>query len=146
MSNKKLGHVLKLFISISGTSQRTQKMTITLDNLGVVKDKFYNKNVERSILISSIESYELVEKQNITMPFGYLGENILMNYNPYNLKMGTRLKIGNTILEISQYCTICDHLAVIDKSIPELLKNDRGIFAKVIQAGDISSEDEVYLL
>jgi MOSC domain-containing protein YiiM len=36
-------------------------------------------------------------------------------------------------------------LAIIDKSIPELLKDDRGIFAKVIKSGEIKQEDEVCL-
>jgi MOSC domain-containing protein YiiM len=33
------------------------------------------------------------------MPFGYLGENILLDYNPHKLKIGTHLKIGDVILE-----------------------------------------------
>ena len=146
MSNKKVGQVLKLFISTQGTSQRTDKPAISLTELGVLKDKFYNKNVERSVLISSIDSYSLVNKHNITMPFGYLGENILIDYNPYSLEVGTRLKIGDAVLEITQYCTICNHLAVIDENIPDLLRDDRGIFAKVVSAGKINSSDEVYIV
>jgi len=110
-----------------------------------INDKFYNKSVNRSILISCLSSYTLTKSHNIEIPFGYLGENILLDYNPYKLKIGTHLKIGNVILEITQNCTICNHLAIIDKSIPELLKNDRGIFAKVIKSGEIKQEDEVCL-
>ena len=146
MSNKSVGSVLKLFISNSGTSKRISKTTIYIDEMGVQEDKFYSKDLERSVLISSIYSYELIKKHNIEMPFGYLGENILLDYNPYKLQMGTKIKIGNTVLEISQYCTICNHLAVIDDSIPELLKNDRGIFAKVINGGEINTNDKVYLV
>jgi len=80
------------------------------------------------------------------MPFGYLGENILIDYNPYSLAIGTRVKIGNTVLEISQNCTICNHLSVIDKRIPSLLKNDRGIFAKVVEDGEIKIDDSIYIL
>jgi len=146
MSNKKVGQVLKLFTSKSGTSQRFNKQIITLDELGVVDDKFYNKDVQRSVLIASTASYELVKTYGISMPFGYLGENILMDYNPYDVEIGTRFKIGDTILEISQHCTICNHLTTIDVKIPTLLKDDRGIFAKVISAGDIKIDDAVYTL
>jgi len=146
MSNKEVGSVLELFISSSGTSKRTSKTTIIADEMGVLEDKFYNKDAERSVLISSISSYELIKKHNIDMPFGYLGENILLDYNPYKLAMGTRVQIGSVTLEISQYCTICNHLAVIDDSIPELLKDDRGIFAKVISGGEINTDDKVYLV
>ncbi|PHS55642.1 MAG: MOSC domain-containing protein [Sulfurimonas sp.] len=146
MSKEKVGLVLKLFVSISGISTRKNKTSIILNKLGVQGDKFYNKDLERSILISSIDSYKLMKKRDINMPLGYLGENILIDYNPYKLEIGTKIKIGDTILEISQNCTICNHLASIDKNIPELLKNDRGIFAKVIQGGKINFEDEVYIV
>ena len=145
MSNKKVGSVINLFISSDGASHRTTKDKLILDELGVKEDKFYNKNAERSVLISSIQSYLLVKEKNIDIPHGYLGENILMDFNPYSLDIGTQLKIGDTILEITQNCTICNHLAVIDNSIPELLKNDRGIFAKVTQNGNIKVNDGVYI-
>lgn len=145
MSSKKVGTVLKLFISKSGTSQRFEKATIVLDKLGVVGDKFYNKNIEKSVLIASLASYNLVKTYAIEMPYGYLGENILIDYNPYDLAIGTQLKMGDTLLEISQNCTICNHLAVIDVKIPTLLKNDRGIFARVLSGGTINENDEVYI-
>lgn len=146
MSSKRVGEVLKLFISKSGVSERIEKDQITLDELGVVEDKFYHKNIQRSVLIASIDSYNLIKNYNLEMPFGYLGENILLDYNPYALEVGTKLKIGGASLEISQHCTICNHLAVINVKIPTLLKNDRGIFAKVISEGEIKNGDEVYIV
>lgn len=146
MSNEKVGQVLNLFVSHSGVSERLEKNELSFDTLGVVEDKFYNKNIQRSVLIASIDSYNLIKNYGLEMPFGYLGENILLDYNPYALEVGRVLKIGDTLLEITQHCTICNHLAVIDVKIPTLLKNDRGIFAKVIQSGDIKVADEVYLL
>lgn len=146
MSSKMVGQVLKLFISKSGISERVERSAVVLDELGVVEDKFYGKNIQRSVLIASIESYNLIKNYGLEMPFGYLGENILLDYNPYALEVGTKLKIGGAVLEISQHCTICNHLAVIDVKIPTLLKNDRGIFAKVISEGEIKNGDEVYIV
>ncbi len=145
MTETKVGQVLKLFTSKSGTSQRFNETKITLDEAGVHNDKFYNKDNQRSVLIASIKSYELVKTYGIEMPLGYLGENILIDYNPYDLAVGTEIKIGDTLLEISQECTICNHLAVLDVKIPTLLKNDRGVFAKVISAGEIKIDDPVYI-
>jgi len=118
MSNKKVGRVLNLFVSQSGVSQRIEKNLLSFDTLGVVEDKFYNKNIERSVLISSMDSYNLIKNYGLEMPLGYLGENILLDYNPYALEVGSVLQIGNTVLEITQHCTICNHLAVIDVKIP----------------------------
>lgn len=146
MMNKKVGEVLKLFISNFQSSQRDERSTIMLDEKGVIGDKFYAKDDARSILMTSTDSYNLIKGYDIDMPYGYLGENILIDYNPYKLAIGTRLKIGGVILEISQNCTICNHLSVLDKRIPKLLKNDRGIFAKTIIGGEISVKDDIYLL
>ena len=146
MSINKVGSVLKLFTSKSGTSERFLEQKIQLDINGVVGDKFYAKKIDRSVLIASTASYKLVSTYGIEMPYGYLGENILMDFNPYALEVGTKVKMGNAILEISQHCTICNHLTTIDVKIPTLLKNDRGVFAKVIQDGDIYAGDDVYLV
>ena len=117
-----------------------------MDPKGIIEDKYYDTNINRSVLLTSEASYALASKHNITFPFGSLGENILMDYNPYHLIPGDQLRIGEVILEISQNCTMCDHLSKIDENLPTLLKNDRGIFAKVIEGGMIKKGNEITLL
>ncbi len=146
MSNINVGKILKLFVSHKGSSERIDKSTLLLDELGVVGDKFYNKDSARSILLASKDSYDLIKSYKIDMPHGYLGENLFIDYNPYSLPIGTQLKIGDAVLEISQNCTICNHLSVLDKRIPKLLKNDRGIFARTIKGAEINIGDNIYIL
>ena len=143
---KNVGKVISLFISVQGSSTRVEKTSFNLDPKGIVEDKYYDKNIQRSVLITSKTSYDLAQKHNISLPFGSLGENILMDYNPYHLTAGDQLRIGNVILQISQNCTMCDHLSKIDENLPTLLKNDRGIFAKVIEGGMIKKGDNITLL
>jgi len=146
MNNSSVGQVLELFISIKGKSERISKSIIELDKEGIVNDKFYAIDLERSVLLTTIESYDLASGHNIYMPYGSLGENILINYNPYALPMGSRIQIGSVVLEITKNCTICNHLSAIDKKLPKLLKDDRGIFVKVIEIGFIEKGDKIYLL
>ena len=140
----KVGNVFSLFYS--SVNERMLVNELQLDTKGIVKDKHYNKNIERSVLITSIESYALAKKHGIDAPYGALGENLLINYNPYHLVTGARFRIGNVILEISQHCTLCKSLTKIDAKLPKLLKDDRGIFAKVIALGSIKEGDDIYLL
>lgn len=146
MSNIYVGKILKLFVSHKGNSKRVRQSALLVDTLGVKGDKFYNKESDRSILIASTDSYDLIKNYQIDMPHGYLGENLLIDYNPYALAIGTRLKVGDAVLEISQNCTICNHLSILDKRIPKLLKSDRGIFAKTIKSGEINLDDSIYIL
>lgn len=144
--NKEVGRVIALYISKKNKDEREEEVKIELDAFGILEDKFYAKDFNRSVLLTSTQSYDLALKHQISMPFGLLGENILIDYNPYALKIGTKIKIGAVVLEITQNCTICNHLSSIDKDLPTLLKDDRGIFVKVIEAGFIEKGDKLYLL
>ena len=146
MSNKIVGKVLKLFISIDQLKQRISKEEIHLDSNGVIDDKFYGKNISRSVLLSSTDSYEIASKNNIKLDYGLLGENILLDFNPYKLDMGTKLTIGTAIVEITQECTICNHLSILDEKLPILLQNDRGIFVRVVQDGIIKINDTISII
>jgi len=143
---KNVGKVLNLFVSVQGSSKRVEKEMFHLDTKGIIEDKYHDTNINRSVLITSEASYDLANRNNIQMPFGSLGENILIDYNPYHLTAGDQLRIGETLLEISQNCTMCDHLSKIDENLPTLLKEDRGIFAKVIKGGVVQKGDDIYLL
>jgi len=143
--DENVGKVVQLFISRQGNSKRIPKNMLEVDKNGIFDDKFYAKDIERSILLTSIESYQLALDNGIEMPYGALGENILIDYNPYDLEIGTQLKLGEVVLEVTQNCTICNHLSAIDKRLPRLLKADRGIFVKVITAGFIEKGNKVSL-
>jgi len=140
----KVGNVSSLFYSpVNG---RTSTTELDLDTKGIVNDKHYDKNRERSVLIASLDSYELIKSNGIDAPYSALGENLLIDYNPYRLATGSRLKIGNVTLEISQHCTLCKSLTKVDVRLPKLLKDDRGVFAKVIESGIIKEGNDIYLL
>lgn len=142
-----MGKMLALYISQTGQKGRIKQNELYLDEQGIIGDKYYNRDINRSILLTSTHSYDLAKNKNISIPFGSLGENLLIDYNPYHLSPGSQLRIGKeVIVEISQPCTMCEHLSSIDEQLPELLKNDRGVFVKVVQGGTIYTEDTVYLL
>ena len=140
----KVGTVTSLFYSPPGG--RTGVTSLELDREGILNDKHYNKSIDRSVLITSLESYSLAKSNNIDIKYGFLGENVLIDYNPYHLKTGKRLKIGEVTFEISQPCTLCKSLTQIDSKLPKLLKDDRGIFARVMVSGSIKEKDVIYLL
>lgn len=137
------GRILKLFISESGKSGRVEQLQLSLDANGVLHDKFYGKDAERSVLITSKDSYRLVKERSIDMKYGDLGENIVVDFNPYALPTNTLIKIGDVVLAISQHCTLCKSLSKIDSRVAKLLKDDRGVFAKVIKAGTINKDSKI---
>jgi MOSC domain-containing protein YiiM len=143
---KTIGKVLKLFISQTDYPERILKEKLYLDQGGVINDKFYEKDIDRSVLISSLKSYNIAKEHNISIKYGALGENILIDYNLKTLPIGSKLQIGEALLEISQNCTLCKSLTKVDKKLPKLLKEDRGVFTRVIKSGFISQNDKILFI
>ena len=142
------GRVIKLFVTLNDKDKtREAQQKIFLDESGIQSDKFYGKNPMRSVLITSIDSYAITQENEIDIEHGSLGENILIDINPYALTPGSQIKIGNALLEITQNCTLCKGLSTLNSKLPKLLKNDRGIFAKVINGSfEIAIDDKVEIL
>ncbi len=142
---KLLGNVVKLYISNNKTKPKEELPSIYCDEDGVIGDKFYKKDKNRSILLSSLQSYDLAKNNNIDIEYGLLGENILLDFDPKDLKLGSIIEIGDIKLQIAQECTLCKHLSSIDNKLPKLLKKDRGMFVYALNSGDIKVGDKVYL-
>lgn len=140
----KTGKVLKLFTTADDENKtRLSPESITLDNNGVYEDKFYGKDLLRSVLITSIESYTIAKEQGIELEYGLLGENILVDINPYSLLPGERFQIAETTFEITQNCTLCKGLSSVSSKLPKVLKDDRGIFAKVVSGKSVIKVNDV---
>lgn len=145
MKKENIGKVLNIFTTTK-EGKREQKNFITTNYKGIEKDKYQNKDPNRSILLTPKSSYTMALENNIPLKSGELGENILVDFNICCSDVGTKYEIGSTQLQISQEGTICKGLSKIDNKLPKLLKTQRGIFAKVIKPGKISINDEIFKL
>jgi len=142
----KTTHINIISLHISTQNGSIKKDNITIDMLGIEGDKFYDKTTNRAVLITSTKAYDIMKQNGIVASFGSLGENILIDFDTNNLKEKDILTIDEVELQITQNCTICEHLSCIDKSVPKLLKHDRGIFAKVLKGGIVKSNSNMKIL
>ena len=143
---KNIGKVLEIFSATkesSGLPRPKVKELNLIENFGIENDKFAGKKLEQTVMIVGLKSYEMAREQNINLEFWSLGENILLDFDPHNLEVGTNLQIGEAIIEITQVCTVCNHLNVFDKNLPQLLKAHRGLYCKIIKSGFIFKDMEV---
>jgi len=146
MKQGQLGKVIELYVSKDSGQKREQKELLHVELDGALDDRFKGKDIDRSILLVARLSYGLAKEQGIALNSGELGENILCDFDPYSLEAGTRMQIGNIVLEISQKSSLCPSLSKISSKLPKLLKDRRGIFAKVINPGTIKSGDSINLI
>ena len=137
---KELGKVLKTFSATkesSGLPRPIVPMLNLIEDYGIQNDKFAGKKLDQTVMIVGVKSYEIAKENNIELTFGCLGESILLDFDPHSFQVGKELFIGDTIIQITQICTVCNHLNVFDKNLPILLKGHRGLYCKIIKSGVI---------
>ena len=135
-----LGKVLKTFSATNESSGLPRPIVSKLNliaDYGIENDKFAGKKLDQTVMIVGLKSYEIAKENNIDLEFGSLGENILLDFDPHDFEVGKQLFIEETILEITQICTVCSHLSLFDNNLPTLLKGHRGLYCRIIKNGII---------
>ncbi len=133
-----IGKVINTFSAKKGQSGSPRPKVNNLNlikDYGIEFDKFANKDLDSTVMIVGRASYEIALKNGIDLEEGSLGENILFDFNPHDYEIGTQFKICAGIIEVTQKCTICNHLAVFDNELPIVLKDCRGLYCKIIKSG-----------
>ena len=113
---------------------------------GVVGDA-HGDDPKRRISLLGVES---VSKNKSIMPDlkpGDYAENIQTEgLTLYELPIGTRLRIGGTVLEVTQIGKECHQGCEIKKLTGDCVMPREGIFAEVVEEGRIKPGDEVSVL
>lgn len=145
---KKIGKVIEIFSADKNTSGLPRPIVNNLEiisGFGIKNDKFAGIDEEKTVMIVGLIAYNIAKENEIDLEFGSLGENILFGFNPHEYDIGTVFQINNVILEVTQNCTICNHLSVFGKKLPTLVKDCRGLYCKILSSGIIKKENEVYI-
>ncbi len=143
MENDKLGKVLETFSAIKGSSGLPRPVVerlILKEDYGIENDKFAGDELSKAVMIIGLKSYTMAEEQDILLEYGSYGENVLFDFDPHLLNIGDQLQIGESIIEITEKCTLCNHLAVFGAKLPKLIKNHRGLYCKIIKSGIITKD------
>ncbi len=145
----KSGKVIEIFSAKKGQSGLPRpivKQLELIEDFGIKDDKFAGEDQDKSVMIVGLNTYEIAKDDDINLKFGSLGENILFDFNPHDFNIGTRFQIGETIIELTEKCTICNHLAVFDDNLPILIQDCRGLYCKIIKGGKINKYSSIIVL
>jgi len=147
-----VGKILSINISKEkGTIKKPVDSAELLINHGIVGDA-HAKNWHRQISLLADESIETMREQledntfNILKP-GVFAENILTTgIELKTLPIGTQLKIGETIHEVTQIGKECHHGCEIRQIVGDCVMPREGIFTKVIRSGKIFVDDSIEII
>ena len=110
---------------------------------GIVGDA-HAGNWHRQISLLADESVDTMRALGLTLSPGAFAENILTRgIELKTLPIGTRLRVGDALLEVTQIGKECHNDCEIKKTTGKCVMPTEGIFAVVVEEGRIQSGDRI---
>ena len=104
-------------------------------------------NWHRQISLLAEESVDTMRALGLTLAPGAFAENILTRgLELKSLPVGTRLRVGETLLEVTQIGKECHNDCAIRKAAGDCVMPREGIFVKVLESGEIKTGDEIEIV
>jgi MOSC domain-containing protein YiiM len=101
----------------------------------------------RQVSLLSFEKIEEFRSRGAKVEFGAFGENIIVEgYDFRNLPVGTRFQCGTAVLEMTQIGKECHSHCQIYQVMGDCIMPREGVFAKVLEEGEISVGDELVII
>lgn len=110
-----------------------------------LEDDAHGGNWHRQVSLLAEESIDKMKELGITgLTPGIFAENITTKgIILYTLPIGTKLKIGEVVMEVTQIGKECHSGCQISKITGKCIMPKEGIFAKILEEGYIQAGDEV---
>lgn len=142
-----MASVVAVCISERKGTQKHEVPDIQLKiNHGIVGDAHVG-NWHRQVSLLAQESVEKMKAVFPDIPVGAFAENILTEgLTLYTLPVGTRLQVGEVLLEVTQIGKECHAHCAIRQQVGDCVMPREGIFAIVLEEGTIRSGDTITVL
>lgn len=113
-----------------------------------IKGDAHAKNWHRQISLLDVESIAKVKNKGLKVYDGSFAENLTTEgMNLYSLPVGTKLKIGETIQEVTQIGKECHNDGcAVKKIVGDCVMPREGIFTKVIKSGKVKIGDSIEII
>lgn len=120
------------------------QITLRRDH-GIVGDA-HAGNWHRQISLLANESVDTMRRLGLTLRPGAFAENIVtQGLELKSLPVGTRLRVGEALLEVTQIGKECHNDCAIRKATGKCVMPTEGIFAIVIEEGVVRPGDPIRL-
>lgn len=142
-----MASVIAVCISEKKGTQKHEVPEIQLKKRhGIVGDA-HAGDWHRQVSLLGTESVDKMRAVFPDIPVGAFAENILTEgLVLYTLPIGTRLRIGDVLLEVTQIGKECHAHCAIRQQVGDCVMPREGIFAIVLEEGTIRAGDTVTLL
>ncbi len=139
-----MGKIIAICISEKKGTQKVEIPEADIrEDWGIEGDAHAGK-WHRQISLLGLEKIEDFRTKCSGIDFGTFGENLVVEgYDLRNMPVGTRFRIGEAILEMTQIGKECHSHCEIFKKVGDCIMPREGVFARVIRGGHIKKGDTV---
>ncbi len=139
--------VVAVCISTAKGERKTPVETVELkENHGIVGDA-HAGDWHRQVSLLASESIAKMRAMGLDVDSGDFAENITTHgIDLPSLPIGTRLAVGEAILEVTQIGKECHNRCAIVYQAGDCVMPKEGIFARVIKGGTVKSGDPIHPL
>ena len=138
-----MGKLLAICTSPQRGTVKTEVESARLTPEWGIETDAHGGNWHRQVSLLSAEKIENFRKK-IWVDYGAFGENLVVEgYDFRNLPVTSRFAIGDVVLEMTQIGKECHNDCVIKQKTGECIMPREGVFARVLQGGEIHVGDEV---
>lgn len=144
---KNAGKVLSINISTQKGIQKTQVEEAEFVEGYGIKGDAHAGGWHRQVSLLGRESIKKIEDLGIKgLCFGKFAENITTEgIELYRLPVGSRIKIGDVVLEVTQIGKECHQKCAIYHKVGDCVMPREGIFARVLKGGIVKAGEEIYV-
>jgi MOSC domain-containing protein YiiM len=98
----------------------------------------------RQVSLLAIESIDKMRTQGLTVGPGDFGENVTTEgIVVYELLVGTRLRLGEALVEVTQIGKVCHDRCAIFHAAGDCVMPREGIFVRVLEGGSLCAGDAI---
>lgn len=129
-----------------GTVKKEQKEVNLIEDWGLEEDA-HGGNWHRQVSLLSYEKIQKFREKGADVALGAFGENLIIEgYDFRDLPVGTRFRIGDAILEMTQIGKNCHSHCEIYKRMGDCIMPREGVFTEVVKPGHIKVGDEITMI
>ena len=127
-----------------GTPKKTIEEGVLIENFGLQGDAHAGK-WHRQVSLLGVESIEKAKLGPTNgLCHGVFAENLTTKgIQLYTLPVGTKLRVGECLLEISQIGKECHEGCAVSKLVGQCVMPREGVFAVVLQGGKVRAGDGI---
>ena len=143
----KMGKVIAVCTSARKGIAKTEVPSVRLTaGMGIEGDAHAGR-WHRQVSLLALEKIEDFRKKGADVDFGAFGENIIVEgFDMRALPVGTRFRIGNALLELTQIGKECHTHCAIYHQVGDCIMPREGVFTIVLESGDVRPGDVIEMI